>query len=55
MLIFKDSVGYYNPNGDTLLKVSLQYGCNPYNLQGRAELVKLFEEKFNPDEFLFGM
>lgn len=55
VLVFKDSVGYYNPNGDTLLKVSVPYGCNPYNLQGRVELVKLFEEKFNPDDFLFGM
>lgn len=55
VLVFKDSVGYYNPNGDTLLKVSVPYGCDPYNLQGRVELVKLFEEKFNPDDFLFGM
>lgn len=55
VLVFRDSVGYYNPNGDTLLKVSVPYGCDPYNLQGRAELVKLFEEKFNPDDFLFGM
>lgn len=55
VLIFKDSVGYYNRNGETLLKVSIPYGCDPYNLQGRVELVKLFEEKFNPDDFLFGM
>lgn len=55
VLVFKDSVGYYNPNGDTLLKVSIPYGCDPYNMHGRVELVKLFEEKFNPDDFLFGM
>lgn len=55
VLVFRDSVGYYNPNGDTLLKVSVPYGCYPYNLQGRSELVKLFEKKFNPNDFLFGM
>lgn len=55
VLIFRNSVGYYNPNGDTLLKVSIPHGCDPYNSQGRVELVKLFEEKFNPDDFLFRM
>lgn len=55
VLVFRDSVGYYNPNGDTLLKVSIPYGCDPYNMHGRVELVKLFEKKFNPDDFLFGM
>lgn len=55
VLIFKDSVGYYNRNGETLLKVSIPYGCDPYNAQGRIELVQLFEKKFDPDSFLFNM
>lgn len=53
VLIFKDSVGYYNRNGETLLKVSIPYGCDPYNMQGRVELVQLFEKKFDQDSFLF--
>ena len=53
VLIFKDSVGYYNPNGDTLLKISIPYGCDPYTPTGRRELVELFADKFNPDVFLF--
>lgn len=52
VLIFKDSVGYYNRNGETLLKVSIPYGCDPYNMQGRVELVQLFEKKFDQDSFL---
>lgn len=53
VLIFKDSVGYYNPNGDTLLKVSIPYGCDPYTPTGKRELVELFLNKFDPDIFLF--
>lgn len=53
VLIFKDSIGYYNRNGETLLKVSVPYGCDPYTPTGRRELVELFEDKFDPDVFLF--
>ena len=45
VLIFKDSVGYYNRNGETLLKVSIPYGCDPYTSIGRRELVELFANK----------